>query len=67
MELRIDNKIINTPIEVILKQLREETGFKYFKDIINKGSNILVTCPHHKDGNENKPACYIYNSFFCSC
>ena len=62
MELRIDNKIINTPIEIILKQLREETGFKYFKEIINKGSNILVTCPHHKDGNENKPSCYIYNA-----
>ena len=57
--LRIDNSVINTPIEKILKQIRIQCSNQYFKDIINKGNELLITCPCHKGGNETHPSCYI--------
>lgn len=58
--MQIRNKIISTPILSILRKLKENTGIRGLKEIIEKGDEIIVTCPHHKDGNENKPSCHIY-------
>jgi DNA primase len=60
-ELILDNKIIDVPIIDIVKQIKKELNNGKLKDIIDKHDNILVTCPHHKDGFENHPSCNIYS------
>ena len=59
-DLILDNKIIITPIKQILDVLRKETGYRYFKHMEDKGDNIRVTCPSHKNGQENHPSADIY-------
>lgn len=59
-QLIIDKYVINKPIEDILNILRLSLTNGKLKDIENKGDNILVTCPVHDGGHENKPACNIY-------
>ena len=60
-ELILDNKVIDAPIIDIVKQLKKELTNGKLKDIIDKHDNILVTCPHHKDGMENHASCNIYS------
>lgn len=62
MELIIDKHIIDTDMNIILHDLRRLCNERYLKDIIPRGENVAITCPHHKDGNENHPSCYVYNS-----
>ena len=61
MELRIDNKIIDTNLELILKTLRDEISGSRLKHIKSKGDNVLITCPYHKNGQENHPSCQVYS------
>lgn len=61
MSLILDNYKIDNNLITILEKIREDTGNKYFKYIYDKSDNILVTCPHHKEGNEQHPSCYVYN------
>lgn len=61
-ELIINDYIIDAPIEDILTKVKSQlTNGKlhYFKE---KGNEIKVTCPHHGDGKEKNPDCYIVNS-----
>ena len=58
--LQIDNYIINKSIEEILILLKITLTNGKLKDIQNKGDNLLVTCPFHRNGLENTPACNIY-------
>ena len=47
----------------ILKRVRQETlwrGDLYLKDIREEEPAIMVTCPFHKNHNENKPACGVF-------
>ena len=44
----------------VLSKLRKECEGEYLKDLIDKGDNIVITCPFHKDGKENKPSCFVY-------
>ena len=60
MCLQIKNKIIKASITTILKQCRSELKNNKLKDIVDKGNNVLVTCPVHKNGQENHPSCNIY-------
>lgn len=60
MELVINNRVIDTPIPIILNTIREELGINIFSSIKDKGENIQVTCPFHKNGNERKPSGSIY-------
>lgn len=61
MELILYNRIIDADIEDILNKLKVESGGKYLKTIKSKGDNVAITCPFHKDGQENKPSCFVYN------
>lgn len=59
MQLIINDYVISTSIEEILTKVRSELTngkLKYFKQ---KGNEIKVTCPHHEDGQEKNPDCYI--------
>lgn len=78
MQLVINNYLITTPILDIIKQLKQELkaqGLNYFKEIHPKGEYIRITCPFHKDGQEDNPSCSIYSSYdndevepgFCHC
>lgn len=60
MDLIINNKIISADLKDILLRLRLETHQPLFKDIRDKGKNLLVTCPYHKGGQENHPSCNIF-------
>ena len=47
----------------MVKELRSITssrGDRYFKDIKENNDYLMVTCPFHKNHNENKPACGIF-------
>ena len=58
----INNRIIDTPIDVILKQLKSELTNGKLRYIDNKSSGwIRVTCPHHSGGIEQNPSCGVYN------
>ena len=59
-DLILDNKIIITPIRQILEVLKKETGYKYFRNIEDKGDNLRVTCAFHKNGQEMHPSADIY-------
>lgn len=59
-QLIIDNKIISASVKTILEQLRNETGSKYFNQIVDKGSEILTNCPYHKEGKELHPSCQFH-------
>lgn len=60
MQLIIGNKVINAPIPTILDTLRKETGYRYFREVRAKGKNYSVTCPFHKNGQENHPSCQVF-------
>lgn len=60
MLLKIENKAITASIENILEALKKELRNNKLKDIRKKGENIVVSCPHHKNGLEHNPSCSIY-------
>lgn len=60
MKLEIGSTVIAAPIEDILQELKKETSLKLFKNIQNKGRNLQVTCPFHKNGEESNPSCQIF-------
>ena len=62
MELYIKNKVIKGKLKDILNKIRIDSGYNYFKDIEFQGDNLLVTCPHHKNGQEEHPSCNIFNN-----
>ena len=57
--IKVNNKIITTPIETILKKVREDTGNRYLHDIQNGHSGLRITCPFHADGVEKNPDCFV--------
>lgn len=59
MKLLVNNRLIRAPIDSILNDIVAESKIPYFRDRIKRGGNILVTCPFHKNGNEEKPSCSI--------
>lgn len=59
-DLVINHNLIKAPIIDILKQIKKEITNGKLKDIEPKHSYVRVTCPHHKGGQENTPACSVY-------
>lgn len=62
MRLVIDKHIIDTPILTILTDVRKSLNDGRLKVIKQKGNNVMITCPFHKDGMENRPSCQVYDS-----
>ena len=61
-ELKVNNKIISTPIIDILQELKRqlnERGIDKLKNIKVDRDDIMSTCPIHKDGRENRPSCGV--------
>ena len=61
MRLKINNKVITSPIEVILNEARKELTNGKLKRIEDHGRNLVINCPIHKNGMEKKPSCYVLN------
>ncbi len=60
MHVKIDNKLIVTPVIQILKQVKTELRNGKLKEIKDDHKrNILITCPHHKDGYESHASCQV--------
>ena len=60
--IEFGNTIISTPVSEILNELKAQLILNhstYNPDIRDKGDNIMITCPSHKDGQERKPSCGI--------
>ena len=61
MELILGNKIITAPIPDILHEVKRQSGNRYLKYIGDvKGDTVKITCPYHKNGQENHPSCHVY-------
>ena len=62
MHIKIRNRVITTPIQVILETAQKELRNGKLKDIDRRNKdNILITCPVHSDGLESNPSCRIFN------
>ncbi len=61
MHAKIGNKIIDAPIEKILNDAKREASNGKLKVIEDKGRNIHITCPVHKNGMESNPSCNVLN------
>ena len=62
MHIKIRNRIITTPVQVILETAQKELRNGKLKDIDRRSKdNILITCPVHSDGLESNPSCRIFN------
>lgn len=62
MPIIIDNKVIETPVQDILNALQQQLYAQHINKLHNieyKITNARITCPIHKNGNENKPSCDI--------
>lgn len=60
MKLIVDGIRISTPISQILKTLKGELNNGKLHTIKESGDDILVPCPRHKNGLENRASCGIY-------
>lgn len=66
MYIKIRNKLITEPIENILYAVQRELTNGKLKDIDTRHkSNILISCPHHKDGFEAHASCRILADTDC--
>ena len=60
MDLIIGNRVIDTDIDTILDTINKESKRHLFRDRIQRGDNLNITCPFHKGGEEQHPSCNIY-------
>ena len=58
--IQIDNYIITRPIIDIVHEIKRRLTNGKLRDIKLNGDDIVVSCPHHNNGRENKAACNIY-------
>lgn len=65
--IKIGNKIIRASVKDILEDIQKETKHEYLKTIKETSNYFMVTCPFHKNHQENKPSCGVFkkdtNSF----
>lgn len=59
-DLIIDNHVIKKDIKSILSLIKAELSTNKIGTIKFSPDGVMVTCPHHKGGHENKPSCSIY-------
>ena len=62
MYIEIENKIIKEPVINILRKAQLQLNNGKLSSIKNPNkSNILISCPNHKNGLEKNPSCQIFN------
>ena len=64
MELIVRNKQITAPIAEILNEVKRQLTNGKLREIKKeKHNNILISCPRHKEGLENRASCQVYSSY----
>lgn len=58
--LIVKNTVIRTPIKQIVQDIQTILTNGKLRDVRQKGNELIVTCPFHKDGKESNPSCYVY-------
>lgn len=59
-ELIVENYTVHASVEDVIYKLQETLTNGKLREVSVKSDNVLVTCPHHNDGKENKAACNVY-------
>lgn len=62
MPFIVDNKQINTPIKDLVGMLKQQcilSNIPKLSDMYERGNNLIITCPVHKDGQEAHPSCSV--------
>ena len=57
--IKIEDLLLNTSVYEILITLRtqlRENGVNLLNDIVESGTDVMITCPYHKDGQERRPS-----------
>lgn len=57
---RVNDYIVDTPLIDIIYNIKSLINNGKLKDIQERGSDILITCPFHNEGLERTPSCNIY-------
>lgn len=66
MQIRIRNKLVTEPIvNILYAAQRELTNGKLASIDASNKSNILISCPCHKDGKERHPSCRVLADTDC--
>ena len=60
MNLVLNKRIIDADLYDILLKLREDSGGQYLGIIKKSNDNYAISCPFHKNGNEQHPSCFVY-------
>lgn len=61
----VDDTQFDTDLQGIVDELRDQltaNGIKLLKSVRDTPGNIMVSCPYHKDGQENRPSAGIKKS-----
>lgn len=61
MYAKIGNRVVDAPMEKVLNDAKIEAANGKLKVIEDKGRNIKITCPIHKNGAEDRPSCNVLN------
>ena len=59
----IKNKLVEVPIISIIKQIKIESNKDIFRDIKDKGKEVMCTCPYHSEGKEKHPSFSIHSLY----
>ena len=59
-KLIIDNHVIKQDIKSIIHELKKYSSPGKLKSAKYEKDNVTITCPVHKDGQENTPSCNIF-------
>lgn len=57
--IKIEDLLLNTSVYEILITLRtqlRDNGVNLLNDVVESGTDVMITCPYHKDGQERRPS-----------
>ena len=60
MNLILNNHVIDTNLYDILLRLKSDSNNRYLNNIRKSNDDYAISCPFHKDGQENHPSCFVY-------
>lgn len=63
--MKIDNRLFNLDVLDVITELQSQLiirGIPYLKDVKSTTDNVMITCPYHKNGRENKPSAGVHTT-----
>ena len=65
--IKLGNYTIEASITSILYKVKSELTNGKLKDIQKRGGQVRITCPHHDDGHEGTPSCFVNEDGIWHC